>query len=373
MNASGPFAGSVTLSDLVDGSYTDLIIYRCVAGSRMYGTSRPGSDVDIRGIFCLPASAYLSLDGAPLQVSDERNDTVYYSFRRFIELAMNANPNIIELLYAPDDCVQWVSPVMQKLIDQRERFISKRCFLSHVGYAQAQIKRARGRNKWVNNPQPEAAPVKDNFCWIIRENGSEMPFRPVPLRESGIGLATCHCAAVEHASDLYRLYHYGPDAKGVFRNGHLVCESIPVDDERERCVGLLLYNRAAYEQAVKDHHNYWHWRKERNADRWRSQEQGEMDYDAKNMMHTFRLLLSGINLLEYGRPLVRFEGELLDFLMGVLAGRFDYATLIEMVEARVREFEGLQATSMIPETVDHSVINALFLGLNREWEESRNA
>ena len=69
------------------------------------------------------------------------------------------------------------------------------------------------------------------------------------------------------------------------------------------------------------HKNYWPWRRERNDARWQQQERGELDFDAKNMMHTVRLLLSGRSLMESGKPMVRFEGEQLALLMSIREGR----------------------------------------------------
>jgi predicted nucleotidyltransferase len=44
-----------------------------------------------------------------LDVSDDRGNVVYYSIRRVIELLTQANPNILELLFMPDDCVRKTS------------------------------------------------------------------------------------------------------------------------------------------------------------------------------------------------------------------------------------------------------------------------
>ena len=62
-----------------------------------------------------------------------------------------------------------------------------------------------------------------------------------------------------------------------------------LSDEAARFAGLLIYNK----QALADHQNYWQWRRERSEARWQQQERGELDFDAKNMMHAVRLLLSG--------------------------------------------------------------------------------
>ncbi|MCL2624207.1 MAG: nucleotidyltransferase domain-containing protein [Planctomycetaceae bacterium] len=238
----------------------------------------------------------------------------------------------------------------------------------------SQIKRARGQNKWVNNPQPETCPTEEDFCWLIPFNKQEnlFPLRPIPIEKCGIDLAECHCAAVEQLGHAYSLYHYGKSARGVFRGGLIVCESIPKEDERTKCVGMLIYNRAEHERAVRDHAHYWEWRRHRNDARWQSQERGERDYDAKNMMHTFRLLLSGENILRNGRPLVRFEGEQLLFLLDIKNGRFAYDDLIRMADDRFAQFAALLETSPLPDTADAERIDTLLHEMTMEWEERQD-
>lgn len=372
----GPVEPAVSgLEDLLE-NHAHSVIYRCVAGSRAYGTARPESDEDIRGIFILPRSAYLSLEPALEQVSDERNDIVYYTLARFLQLASVANPNIVELLFMPEDCVLHRTRWMDRLLEERELFITRQAFPSHTGYALAQIKRAKGRNKWVNNPQPEGLPGREEFCWVIpRERGAgaeqNMPYRPIPLRETGIDLAECHCAGLEHCPGTYRLYHYGSEARGVFRKGVVSCESIPIEDEWTRFVGLLIYDRSLHEKAKRDHQNYWEWRRNRNEARWQSQEQGAMDYDAKNMMHTIRLLLSGEHLLRHGAPLVRFEGEKLQLLRGILDGEHEYDELLELAERKVVELEGICDRSSLPENADRARITELLREITDDWEAAR--
>ena len=91
----------MTIKDLQDKK---LIIFECISGSRAYGTNLPKSDTDIRGVFVLPEKDFYSLNYIP-QVADTTNDTVYYELKRFIELLADNNPNILELLNAPEDCI----------------------------------------------------------------------------------------------------------------------------------------------------------------------------------------------------------------------------------------------------------------------------
>jgi predicted nucleotidyltransferase len=149
----------MTLEQLL-GAGASSILFECTAGSRAYGTVTAASDEDIRGIFAQPAVAFLELERPPDQVADERGNTVYYSLRRVFELLAQANPNILELLFMPEDCVRRTSSEMQTLIEHRQMFISRQCADTHAGYAMSQIKKARGQNKWINNPRPEAAPTK---------------------------------------------------------------------------------------------------------------------------------------------------------------------------------------------------------------------
>lgn len=277
-----------TLAEL-QGRLRARILFECVSGSRAYGTDQAGSDVDLRGVYVQPSREFLSIAAVPGLIADERHNVVYYSLRRTLELLAAANPNMLELLFMPADCVRIDTPEMARLRARRELFLTRQCADTFVGYAFSQIKKARGQNKWVNQPKSEQPPRKEDFCYVLDraalagEGG--MPCRPVALAQSGLRLQECHAARLEHAQDVYRLYHYGAAARGVFRGDALALESIPQADEHPRFLGLLLYNERGWRQASEDHRNYWQWRAERNEARWRAQEAGELDYDAKNLMH----------------------------------------------------------------------------------------
>ena len=347
------------------------IIFSTLAGSLAYGTNTAESDEDIRGIYITPAIDYLKLDQPDNQVSDERNDIVYYSLRRFCELAANANPNILELLYMPDDCIKKTSKWMDFLIESRDLFITKQCVDTHIGYAQAQIKKAKGKNKWVNNPQPKQAPLKEQFCWFIPDNSEtkSFPVRPIPLADTKINLSEYHCASIEHTVWMYRLYHYGRDAKGVFRGDMLVCESIPKQDEVDRFSGILIFNEPAWQQALKEHTSYWQWINNRNNKRWQKQEAGEMDYDAKNMMHTIRLLLSGESILNKGKPIVRVDESNLKLLTDIRDGKYQYNDLIDMAEGIISRTSKLKKDTDLIEKADLTKVNNLLTTITLGWQE----
>jgi uncharacterized protein len=350
----------------LQGAAADLILFECVAGSRAYGTAVAGSDEDVRGIFALPARAYLGLAAPPPQFADVRGNTVYYSLRRVIELLAHANPSLLELLFMPEDCVRRSSPEMQALRAQRHLFITRECARTHAGYAMTQVQKARGQNKWINNPRPAEPPAREDHCYILPAGRSG---KPVPLKESGWSLAEHHAARLEHASGIYRLYHYGPAARGVFRGDMLVCESIPQADEVSRFAGLLLYSEQAWKQALAEHHSYWEWRRNRNEARWQQQERGELDFDAKNMMHTVRLLLAGRAIMLRGEPIVRFQGEELALLLSIRAGARSFAEIMSLARELLADCERLAAAADLPDSCDLAHASALLQTLTTQWQD----
>jgi predicted nucleotidyltransferase len=115
------------------------VIYRCVVGSHAYGLAGEGPDTDHRGIYLPPAELHWSLFGVPEQLEDKETDEVYWELRKFITLALKANPNILECLYTP--LVTYASPVAQELLGMRQIFLSKHVYQTYNGYVLSQFKR----------------------------------------------------------------------------------------------------------------------------------------------------------------------------------------------------------------------------------------
>ena len=120
-------------------------ILRVVAGSRAYGLETPESDSDSRGV-CIPGKVYLlGLDPFE-QIQDERGDHVIFGIHKFVRLALECNPNIIELLYT-DDILE-ISPEGQRLRDIRQLFLSRKVADRFGQYALHQLRRMENHRRW---------------------------------------------------------------------------------------------------------------------------------------------------------------------------------------------------------------------------------
>ena len=93
----------LTIEDLRKNGW---IAYEYRRGSHMYHLNVATSDEDTGGVFICPKSYLYGLRSEyPEQVADEKNDTVFYEFGRWIELLLKSNPTALESLFAPEDCI----------------------------------------------------------------------------------------------------------------------------------------------------------------------------------------------------------------------------------------------------------------------------
>ena len=130
---------------------TDLIILEHVKGSNLYGTNIATSDIDIGGIFVVPNGDWLTLQHPPKEIGDKKGDEKYFELRRYFDLVCTANPTVLETLFIPKESINTIKPQAELLMKHGEMFLTKRCEHSYSGYAYAQIKKAKGKNKKVHS------------------------------------------------------------------------------------------------------------------------------------------------------------------------------------------------------------------------------
>ncbi|WP_133272524.1 DNA polymerase beta superfamily protein [Hymenobacter radiodurans] len=352
----------MTISDL---RQRGLILFEAISGSRAYGTHLPHSDTDLKGVFILPETEFYGLDYVP-QVANETNDEVFYELRRFVELLLKNNPTVLELLGTPPDCVISRHPLFAAF--RAEDFLSKLCRQSFAEYAVAQIRKARGLNKKINHPEPPTRKSVLDFCYVTVGAGAQ----PVQLwlAHHGYSIAQCGLANVPHLTDLYALFVEDKKAphgyRGLVRDPEtsqdVLLSAVPKGQEP---VAYLSFNRNGYSTYCRVFREYHEWVKKRNAERYENTVQHGKNYDAKNMLHVFRLLQMAEEIALTGQLHVRRPNR--DFLLQIRRGEFEYETLVEQAEALVMRVEAAFAASNLPEAPDKQAAEQLLIRMRQDW------
>jgi predicted nucleotidyltransferase len=131
-------------------------IFYTRAGSRAYGLSTPASDEDFRGVFIGLPDNLIGL--YPVEHCELSGDNMLFELRKFLVLAKDCNPNIIELLFMDESDILLQNEWWLRVKEQRELFLSRKAKFTFSGYAMAQLKKIRGHNRWLNDPQPVQQP-----------------------------------------------------------------------------------------------------------------------------------------------------------------------------------------------------------------------
>jgi len=139
----------------------DNLQYMTIMGSQSYGINHENSDTDIYAVTIPPKEyVYPSMFGYiygfdifptfnQFQVQFKKGqkkdhlDVVIYSITKYFSLVFDNNPNMIDSLFTPDNCVLICSSLFKKVRSQRHLFLHKGCFHKFKGYAYSQLRKIK--------------------------------------------------------------------------------------------------------------------------------------------------------------------------------------------------------------------------------------
>ncbi len=116
------------------------VIYRVAVGSRAFGLAGELSDEDRRGVYLPPAELTWSLFKPPEQVEFRSDgiEEVDWELEKFLRLALQANPNLLEALWSP--LILHADETGQELRSIRQAFLSRHLFKTYSGYVLSQFR-----------------------------------------------------------------------------------------------------------------------------------------------------------------------------------------------------------------------------------------
>ena len=379
-----------------------------IRGSHAYGTSLPTSDTDFAGVYIQSISDILGF-GYKEQINDDKNDTVFYELKRFLELVKSNNPNILELLNTPTDCIIHKHPVFDSILLHKDLFITKTCAKSFAGYAVQQIKKAKGQDK-KQNWSKEKITRKDvlDFCYVV-EGEKTIPWKIWTKKERGISAFKyedkfCGVVNVPNARDVFAVYY---DANSHFCFSNTISEeSRKINIEKSKVSGKIglgyrgivkvsesdisehhlpnesnqlrlssipkgeypicniVYNQDAYRSHCDEFKSYQTWLENKNEQRWIDVKSHGQKIDGKNMMHCRRLLEMAREIAEGKGINVRRKNS--DYLISIRKGEVDLQTLIDNAENDIKEIDNLFKESNLPDSVNTDLVNKLLIDIRNQ-------
>lgn len=379
-----------------EGAEPLLIVIR---GSQAYGTQIPTSDTDFAGVYIQSQSDIYGTRYKD-QINDDKNDTVFYEVKRFLELIASNNPTVLELLNTPEDCILYKHPIFDEILKHREDFITKACAKSFGGYAVQQIQKAKGLNK-KQNWEMDKVTRKDvlDFVYVLAD-GKSIPWKEwnaeLRFEEKFIGAVN-----VPNARDVYALY-YDQDAyqcfgenlpeymkenakkwrresgramgfgyKGLVKSGHgaslaesnqLRLSSVP---KGETPICHVVYNKDGYTMHCKDYNSYQEWLEKRNVQRYVDVKEHGQQIDGKNMMHCRRLLEMAKEIGSGQGIIVRRPNA--EYLISIRRGEVDLQQLIDSAEDDIKAIDRIFTESNLPDQVDPKLIHDLLVQIRNNF------
>ena len=158
------------------------IHYEVMTGSVSYAVSSDTSDMDITG-FCIPPKDDIfphlrgEIPGFGNQIqrfdvwqqhhvedkeARQEYDFSIYSIVKFFQLAMENNPNMLDIVFTPQLCVLYCSSIAQNVRDNRKTFLTKNSYHKLRGYSYAQLHKI-GTKSNSSNPKRQADIEKFGF------------------------------------------------------------------------------------------------------------------------------------------------------------------------------------------------------------------
>ena len=383
-----------------------LILAETIIGSHAFNLHNEKSDRDLYGVFFIDKNDFFSLHyridasfkDVVEKVNPEDDDITYMEIGKFFELLNNNNPNVLELLTSIQTKMEYCGMyghIFEEL--DMKRILSKKCEKAFGDYAIAQIKKARGLNKKINNPVGNERKTPLDFCKLMG-HGQTHDLRKW-LEKHGYDQRFCGVVALSNARDSYALYYdvcsyelfsgtlpeieveqikelrrssgkpmgYGFKGIEMENSNEIRLSSVPkMEKDTDGLpthpdivfLGNISYNKDGYIKHCKDYEQYWKWVENRNPERYNNNL--KQNYDTKNISHCLRLLSVAKEIGE-GKGLILARTDDRQFLMDVKYGKIEYEDAMAYAENIMKDLPELYEKSNLPEIPDFEYLNSFLI------------
>jgi predicted nucleotidyltransferase len=335
-----------------------------LAGSQAYGTNTPESDTDLRGVM-IPKEKeyYMGFQSHFEQYSETTpEDLTIYDMRKAFYLISNCNPNMVELLFTEEKYYRVLKPEWRKVIEHRDKFLSKKARYTYTGYAFAQLKRIKTARNWLLNP-PKEKPERSNFGLpekrlISKDELGAFQWILVNLLSGSLD----HLNFSDHTKE---------ELKSIDLIGQVQSRGIPdaAFPQIQKATGAsdewmhTMQMEQGYSNAKRHWDSYQKWKKGRNKKR--AELELKFGYDTKHAGHLVRLMRMGKEILETGKVVV-FRPDR-EELLAIRNGAWTYDQVEEYAEKMQEEIASVCETSSLPDKPDRAFLDKLCAEIISEY------
>ena len=312
------------------------------AGSHLYGTATPASDIDLKAV-TLPAARDILLQRARPTVTEERTkqrgernlpgdvDRERYSLQRFLDFVLAGQPLALEMLFAPDAVMTappdplWraVQALAPRLVSRQATPFLRYCRLQAERYGSKGARAAAARQALALLEAAEAAQGTTARLAVIEP------------------MLTTFAESTPHAALIDLPVGGGRDMRHLELCGRKVPLHASIKAAREMAARLLAEYGARTLLAEQD---------------------GGVDWKA--LSHAVRVGQEAIELLTTGRLVFPLAGA--GHLLDIKLGQVPYEAVADEIAHLLRAVEAAAARSVLPDEPDREAAEDLVLQAYRQ-------
>jgi uncharacterized protein len=376
----------------LETSLQNHLIFVTVHGSQCYGLANELSDLDLKGIVVPPKEVENNLFHRFEQVENSelvhrkfdhlknpknpKIESTVFSLKKFMVLAANINPNIIELLWVDPKDVLFTTPLMEEFMEHRDLFLSSKAKFTFSGYAYAQLAKIERHRKWIVRgeiPQPkredfglpsEPTPQMAEIFGLIKSEVERWNLSQFPLDE--VQRDDLKSTIWELVYNVSKVEVNEGNWPAVY--GHGVVERLAEQYNLKKDVVDVLHKEREFKRETETYNSWLNWRKNRNPAR--HELEVKSGYDTKHASHLVRLMRMGLEILNEKKVIVKRPDR--DEILAIKNGAWSYEQVVAYAKDMQTKLDEAYKTTTLQKSVNHEKINSLYHHLFEKFHQKKD-